>query len=220
MRQTGELALHPHELPGVLQRLLFGVLHVHADQIAEILRPRRVANLGRGLRICVPDRLGRIDRGVQRDVRIALLRRPDHRLARQHARYPHAWIRLLHRHRPGVDHALLVVRAFPAERTRRGPGLLDQVMRLDEAFAVVRGVHAVGQLLLPAAAHEARHHTALRDHVDHRDLFGELHRVLRQRQRIAEEARSSRASSPPRGSRRTCWSAPACRTARCGARSA
>src|SRR3954467_9001050 len=116
MGEASELTLHPHELASVLPRLLFGILNMHADHIAEVLRASFVADLFRRLRIGVPDRLCRIDRGVQCDVRIALLRGPDHGLAGQHTGYPHAWIRLLHRQRPWIDHAMLVVRALPAER--------------------------------------------------------------------------------------------------------
>jgi len=51
MREAGELALHPHELASVRQRLFFGVLHVDADEVAEVFRPGDVAALRRGLRI-------------------------------------------------------------------------------------------------------------------------------------------------------------------------
>ena len=59
-------------------------------------------------------------------------------------------------------------------------------MRLLEALAVVGGVDAGGELLLAAAAHEAGDEAALRDHVDHRQLFRQPDRVLRQRKRVAE----------------------------------
>ena len=118
---------------------------------------------------------------------IALLRRPDDRLFGQHARDPHPRIWLLQRHRPRVDDAVLIMRAFPAERPLARPGGDDEIVRLLEALAVVGGADAVGELLLAAAADKARDEPALRDHVDHRQLFGEPHRVLGQRQRVAEQ---------------------------------
>jgi len=59
-------------------------------------------------------------------------------------------------------------------------------VRLLEALAVEGRVDAGGELFLAAAAHEARHQPALGDHVDHRELFGQPDRILRQRQRIAQ----------------------------------
>ena len=82
---------------------------------------------------------------------------------------------------------MLVVRALEAERAGLRPGLDDEVVRLLEALAVVGRVHAGGQLLLAAAAHEAGHEAAARDHVDHRQLLGQPHRVVGERERIAEQ---------------------------------
>jgi hypothetical protein len=76
MREAGELALHPHELARVLERLLFGLGDVAALQIAAVLGTSRVARLARDLIVELPDLLGRVDRGAERDVRIALLARP------------------------------------------------------------------------------------------------------------------------------------------------
>ena len=74
---------------------------------------------------------------------------------------------------------------------RNGPGcvhvLTIEVVRLLEALAVVGRVDAGRQLLLPAAAHEAGDQAAARDHVDHRQLFGQPDRVVGQRQRVAEQ---------------------------------
>src|SRR5438552_7183428 len=80
VRQAGELALHPHELPRVGQRLLLGLGHVAALQVAAILGPALVADLGRRLVVELPDALGRLDLRAERDVGIALARGPDDRL--------------------------------------------------------------------------------------------------------------------------------------------
>src|SRR5262247_4170613 len=122
MGEAGELALHPHELPRIRHGLLFRLRHVAALEIAAVLRPRRVARLrGHGI-VELPDLLGGVDGRAERDVGIALARRPDDGLLAQHAGDPHARVRLLERHRPRVDHAVLVVRALPAE----GTGLLPR----------------------------------------------------------------------------------------------
>src|ERR1700719_5176421 len=131
-------------------------------QIAAVLGPRLVASLERDLVVQLPDLLGRLDRGVERDIGIALLRRPDDRLLAQHAGDPHPRIGLLQWHRPGVDDALLVMRALPAERAFARPGRDDQIVRLLEALAVEGGVDARRELLLAAAADETRHQPALR----------------------------------------------------------
>ena len=82
---------------------------------------------------------------------------------------------------------MLVVVALPAERAGLGPGLDDQIVRLLEPLAVEGRVDAGRELLLPAAADEARDQPALRDHVDHRQFLGELYRIVGQRQGIAEQ---------------------------------
>ena len=76
--------------------------------------------------------------------------------------------------------------AFEAERACLRPCPGNQLVCFLEALPVERGIDAGGELLLAAAAHEARHQPALGDHVDHRQFFGETNRVLRQRQRIAQ----------------------------------
>src|SRR5215831_9554750 len=115
MRKTGELALHPQKLAGVLFRLFLGVGDVDLLQVAVVLRAGGVADLFGGRVVELPDLLGRLDRGVERDIGVALLGRPDDRLAAEYAWNPDARIRLLQRHRPGVDDAVLVVRPLPAE---------------------------------------------------------------------------------------------------------
>src|SRR4029077_1409483 len=101
MGEPGDLALHPAELSGVLYRLLLVVGDVDLDQVAAILRTADIAHVEGGLVVELPDLLGLLDRGVERDVGIALLRRPDDRLLADHARDPDARIGLLQRHRPG-----------------------------------------------------------------------------------------------------------------------
>ena len=56
-----------------------------------------------------------------------------------------------------------------------------------EALAVVGGVDAGGELLLTAAAHEPGDEAPARDHVDHRELFGEPHGIVGERERVAEQ---------------------------------
>ena len=187
VREAGELALHPHELGCVFERLLGRVGAVDAQQVAAVFGAGVVADFVRRIVVGLPDALGRLDRGVERDVGVAVLGRPDDGLAAEHAGDPDARVRLLHRQRPRVDHAVLVVLALPAEGAGPGPGLDDEVVRLFEALAVVGGVDAGGELLGAAAAHEAGDEPALRDHVDHGQLFGQPDRILGQRQRVAQQ---------------------------------
>src|SRR5262249_37747465 len=138
-----------------------------AREVAAVFRPRGVADRRRGFVVELPDALCLRDRGIERDIRVTLLGRPDDRLIADDTRYPHARIGLLQGQGPGIDDAVLIVRSSPAEWTGHRPGLHDQVMRLLEALAVVCGVHAGRELLLAAAAHEPGHEPTLRDHVDH-----------------------------------------------------
>src|SRR6516162_6354057 len=110
---------------------------MHLLQVAAVLGARLVAGLERDLVVQLPDLLSRLDRGVECDVGIALLRRPYDRLLAQDAGNPNARVGLLQRHRPRVDDAMLVMCALPAERPLARPGGDDQIMRLLEAFAVV-----------------------------------------------------------------------------------
>src|SRR5215470_15145393 len=187
MGETGELALHPHELPRVGHGLLFRLRHVTTLEIAAVLRARRVARLRRHGIVELPDLLGGGNGGAEGDVGIALARRPDDGLLAEHAGDPHARMRLLQRHRPRVDHAMLVVCALPAEGARLRPRADDQVVRFLETLAVEGGVDAGGELLLAAPAHEARDEAPAGDHVDHGQLLGEPYGVLGEGQRVAEE---------------------------------
>src|SRR5688500_20035896 len=110
MRKARELTLHPAELSGVLDRLFLVVVDMDLDQVAAILRSTDITDLERGLVIELPDLLGLLDRGVEGDVGIALLRGPDDRFLADDARDPDARIGRLQRHRPRVRHAMLVVR--------------------------------------------------------------------------------------------------------------
>src|SRR5215831_7586134 len=187
MCEAGELPLHPHELSRIGHGLLFRLRHVAALEIAAVFRPRGVARLrGHGV-VEGPDLLGGVDGRAERDVRIALARGPDDRLLAQHARNPHARVRLLQRDRPRIYHPVLVVRALPAEGARLRPRADDQVVRFLEALAVEGGVDAGRELLLAAPAHEARDEAAAGDHVDHRQLLGEPYGILGEGQRVAQE---------------------------------
>src|SRR5262249_18378329 len=92
VREAGEFALHPAKLLGVRDRPLFAVGDVHLDQITAVLGAGGVARLFGDLVVELPDTLGVGDRGVERDVGIALLRRPDDGLFADHAGNPYARI--------------------------------------------------------------------------------------------------------------------------------
>src|SRR4051812_33915634 len=98
---------------------------MHPLQVAAMLRARRVADPGGGLVVRRPDPLSRLDGGVQRDVRIAMLARPDDRFAAEYARDPDAWVGLLERERPRIDDPVLIVGALPPKRPGLGPDLDD-----------------------------------------------------------------------------------------------
>ena len=186
MREAGEFTLHPHELTRVLDRFFLGFGDMDLFQQSMIIRPALEPRLSRDTIVKIPDLPRAIDGRVQRDVRIAVLRGPDHGFLAEHARDPDARVRLLQWHGPWVHHAMLIMRAFPTERTRLGPDLGDQIVRFLKPFPVIGRIDARGELFLPAAPDEARNQPSLGDHVDHRQLFRQPDRVIGQRQRIAE----------------------------------
>jgi len=84
---------------------------------------------------------------------------------------------LLHRPRPDRDRAVLVIAAEPAERPRLGPGAANQMQRLGEALARLRRIDVVGHVFVRCAAHHAGYHPPAGHRVEHRQLFGDPHRV-------------------------------------------
>ena len=115
-----------------------------------------------------------------------MLRGPDDGFFAEHAWDPDPRMWFLKWNSPGIDDAMLVMGAFPAEGAGFGPDLRDQVVRFLEPLAIEGRVDTGGQLLLPAAADETGHQPALGDHVDHRQFFGDPNRIVAERQRIAE----------------------------------
>ena len=187
MGQSGELALHPHELARILDRLLLGLRHVTANQIAALLGSGLIADPFGSLVVELPDLLTVLDGRVQDDVGVTVLSRPDDRLPADHAGDPDAWMGLLQGQHPGVDDPELIVIPLPAEWPGLGPRLDDQVVRLHKPLTVVGRVGICGQGFHPTPADEARDQPPLRDHIDHGQFFGQPYRIVRYRQGIAQE---------------------------------
>ena len=98
-------------------------------------------------------------------------------------------MRALHRARPDVDVALLVVAAVEREGVRMLPGLHHQVVRLVVALAKLRRVLAVGEAVVHRRAdRESRDQPAAGDAVDHRELFCDAGRRIVQCERVAHHA--------------------------------
>src|SRR5262245_16150589 len=122
----------------------------------------------------------------QHNVRIALLSRPNHRIRTRLAR-DHNWrVRFLQRQGPRVDHTILKMLAFPAERSRPRPGRQNHIMGFFEALTIVGWIDIIGQTLYPTTTHKARDQTAARDAVDHGQFFGETQRVIDDWQRVPQ----------------------------------
>ena len=77
--------------------------------------------------------------------------------------------------------------ALVAEGAGRRPRLEDEVDAFLEVFAIERGIGVVGELLAAGAAHPSGNQAALREQIDHRELFGEAQRIGDRRHRIAEQ---------------------------------
>ena len=130
---------------------------------------------------------GGIESAAQNEIGDALPRRPADRLRTQDAGRPDRRVRFLQRQLPRIDDAQVIVLALPAERAGHGPGLLDQREGLFEPLSVVGGVGVGRELLDAGAAHEARDDATARNQVEHRNLLGDPHRIVVNRQRIADQ---------------------------------
>ena len=152
-----------------------------------MLRARLVARFPGAVAVVLERLLGRSDLRRQHDVGVATLGRPFDSVATHHAGNPDRWMRVRVRPRPGIDVAVLVVLAFPAEGTRRRPGLDDEVVRFLVALPVERRGGVVGDALASGAAHPAADQSASRNHVDLSQLFGQPERVVPDRQDVAQQ---------------------------------
>ncbi len=99
-------------------------------------------------------------------------------------------MRLLVGPRPDVDVAVLEELALPAEGSvMRRERLQDEVVRFPEAIRMAHR-HRIGRMqLVGHALHEPHLEAAARDHVDHRELFGDAQRIriVRDRKAKAEQ---------------------------------
>ena len=96
-------------------------------------------------------------------------------------------MRLLVGARPGVDVAVVVVLALPAEGAGLGPGLDDEVVGFLEALPVVGRRRVVGDALASGAADPAGDEAAAGDHVDDGELLDQPEGVVPDGQDVAEQ---------------------------------
>jgi hypothetical protein len=87
----------------------------------------------------------------------------------------------------GLTDAQVVVLTLPTEGAGHGPGLLDEGKGFFEPFSVVGGIGVGRELLDAGAAHETRDDASARNQIEHRDLFGDPHWIVVNRQRIADQ---------------------------------
>ena len=100
---------------------------------------------------------------------------------------PDRRVGLLHRPRP--DGAVMQFEKLALVAPHRfGPGGHDQVVSFFEAAARLFRIDAVPNILRRDAAHEAGDQPAVTEAVDHGVLFGDAHRMIAQRQDVAEDA--------------------------------
>ena len=80
-----------------------------------------------------------------------------------------------------------VVLALIVERARLGPRLHDQIMGLVKPLVRIDRIDAGGMIFGADAAHEAGDDPAIRNIVEHRVFFGDIQRIVHQRQGAAED---------------------------------
>ena len=122
---AGAVAAGPEEVPGDFDGLFVGVRDEGAEQVAEVLRSRLEAFVIGGVDIDLLEPLGGVGECAEVHVGVAMLSGPDGAFGAAGAGEPDVGPGRLHRHHPGVDHAVLVVLAFPAEWAGLCPTLDD-----------------------------------------------------------------------------------------------
>jgi hypothetical protein len=86
--------------------------------------------------------------------------------------------------------------AIPAEWAIGGPALNNQIMRFVKSLPRIGWVNPVGEILHAGPDDHARDHSALRNHVEHSDLFGHPLRMIVKRQNIAQDDQFCLLGSP------------------------
>ena len=166
------VGFRPHEVPANLLRLRVGIGHDCLEEVAEVLWPRRVPGLTRGVDIDLLQPHRNVQDRPQVHVWVAVLGGPHHALRAPRAGEPNVRVGLLHGQHPGVDRPVLVIFPLITERPRRGPALDDEIVRLLKPPPVLRGVNAGLQGLDGPPAYEAGDDPAPGIAVQHGDFFG------------------------------------------------
>ena len=128
----------PHELLADFDGFLIRVRHEAAEEVPEVLRAGLVPHVVCRLDVDLLQPLSSVHQGPEVHVGVSMPGGPDHALRASGAGEPDVRVRLLHRNNPRVDHPVLVVLAFVAERAGLGPTLDDQVMRFLKPLPVFR----------------------------------------------------------------------------------
>ena len=169
-------------------RLRVGLRHVDRHEPAHLLGRSGVSLLLTGLpevvEVLLEDPLVEV-----RDTHVGPPPPGDevHRLVAPSARDPDRRMRLLHRSRPRVHVAELVVLPHVDEGPRLGPAAQDQVERLAEALAGLGRVEAVRVVLGSAPDHHAGDQSTPRDAIDHRILLRDADGRVVEGQRVADD---------------------------------
>ena len=166
---------------------LIGVLHVNPNQVAQVLRPRLVANCAGVLRVDFLHILSGLNVGFQEDVRVVMLGAPDQRFRAASAGDPNGRMGLLHRHLERIDHPEVEMLALPTPGAGLRPSLHYEVVGFLEPLAVEQRVGVGGQALDACTAHKARDQPAAGNHVNLGQLFSQADGVVEDGQRIAQQ---------------------------------
>src|SRR5215475_10242084 len=108
-----------------------------APEVSEILRSGFVSHFRSGLGVKIGHRNRHLGISLEVDVGIVMARTPLQRLRASHTGDPKRWMRFLERGFEGIDHAKVVVLAFPSKWTGRGPGLDYQIVSFLEPLPIV-----------------------------------------------------------------------------------
>ena len=176
-----------HILARRLLGQFLGFIHMDFPQVADILRPGFIAQLGRRIVVQLKGAAGGFQFRGQHNVGNALFGGPQQGIPADHPRQPDGGMGFLIGAHPGIDMAILEMLALPAEGAGSRPGFDDKLVGFLKPLPVIGRGGIVGDAFPARAAHPAGHQAAAGNHIDHGKLLHQPQGVVPDGQDVAQQ---------------------------------